>query len=158
MKTKNLALFLLMSMTASLAVANDHHAERMLSHLDENDDGQISIDEFKLPGKRMLKRADENDDGLITLDEMQSSMNKHHEERQAETQARHDKKMEALTERFANMDADGDGFVTSDEARIAAFNHMDENQDGVISKDEIKPPKGKGHHGKKGGKQSHDDD
>lgn len=155
MQTKNLAFFILISMTTSLAIANDHHADRMLSHLDENDDGQISVGEFKLPGKRMLKRADENDDGLITLDEMQSSINKHYEERQAKADAEHAQRLESLSDRFANMDSDGNGAVTQEEARIAAFDRMDENQDGVISKDEIKPPKGRGH---QGGNKSHNRD
>ena len=90
---------------------------------------------------------DENDDGLITLDEMQSSMNKHYEERQAKADAEHAQRLESLSDRFANMDSDGNGAVTQQEARMAAFNRMDENKDGVISKDEIKPPKGRGHRG-----------
>jgi Ca2+-binding EF-hand superfamily protein len=50
--------------------------ERMLEHLDENDDGSISADE--LPdtterAERMISRADANDDGTVSAEEFEEA-------------------------------------------------------------------------------------
>ena len=44
-----------------------------------------------------------------------------------------------MAERFSKQDLDGDGQITRDEMRLAAFTRMDENQDGFLSAEELKP-------------------
>ena len=41
---------------------------------------------------------------------------------------------------------DGDGSLTSEESRLAAFERMDENNDGYISASEIKHPRQRDRH------------
>jgi len=45
-----------------------------------------------------------------------------------------------MDEMFKSMDTDGDGAVTVDEARAAAFHRMDKNGDGFLSADEFRRP------------------
>ena len=129
----------------SQGLAKDRHAQRMLNHLDQDGDALISADEFGDKEVRMFKHADLNNDDTITLEELQMQIERRTEEHQQEMVARHDKIVLRMSEHFARLDSDGDGNLTAEEARLAAFNRMDSNDDGYISVDEIKRPQHRRH-------------
>ena len=136
------SLPLLLVIFTSAAFADNHgHGERAIQHLDDDGDGVISIEEFRTPNGRMLKRADMNCDGMITRDEIEQ----HHTARSAEMEQeqadRFVRRQERMDAHFAEMDSDGDGSITTDEARFAMFSRMDKNNDGYLSADEIKRPR-----------------
>lgn len=136
-----LILPITLSLLTNQSLAENRHASRMLHHMDQNGDELISIEEFRGPGKRnIFDRADLDGDGTVTLTEWQTHFsdlaNKHQR-----SQEIHREEMESrMSARFAKMDINNDGWVTADEARLAAFHRMDENDDGFISVDEIRPP------------------
>lgn len=59
-------------LTAASSERMAKRAERMLSHMDKNDDGVLQADEMKPRGanaERMISHADSNDDGEISQEE-----------------------------------------------------------------------------------------
>ena len=126
-------VFLIAGAVAMPAMADGHGdhrkgGERMknaVKHMDANNDGAISFDEFKMPEGRDAPemRMDVNGDGEITRDEVS----------QIATQL-----TEEALDRFDALDADGDGVVTKGERRRAAFNRMDGDGDGQITKAEFR--------------------
>ena len=126
-------MFLIVGAVAMPAMADGHGdhrkgGERMknaVKHMDANNDGAISFEEFRMPEGRDAPemRMDANGDGEITRDEVS----------QAATQ----RTEEALTH-FDTLDADGDGVVTQSERRRAAFDRMDGDGDGQITKSEFR--------------------
>ena len=132
-----------------LSVLADHeegrHGKRMskiMSHLDKDESGTISLSEFQMPEGRDAPdmRMDLNDDGTISRDEVAEAISQHSEKALA---------------RFDEADLDGNGVVTSDERRQAAFNRIDSDADGQITKSEMRKARkemGKRmkRHGKKG--------
>ena len=139
----------LAALALPLSATADHedgrHGKRMskiMSHLDKDESGTISLSEFQMPEGRETPdmRMDLNDDGTISRDEVAEAINQHSEKALA---------------RFDEADLDGNGIVTSDERRQAAFNRIDGDGDGQITKSEMrKARKGMGkrmkRHGKKG--------
>ena len=119
-----------MSMSAA---ADDHgkhpkQGKRMakaMTHLDANDDGVISFDEFRLPADRGAPemRMDSDGDGALTRDEVSN----------AATQ-----RVDEALARFDASDADGNGVVTIEERRQMAFNRMDADGNGEISNGELR--------------------
>lgn len=132
-----------------LSALADHedggHGKRMskiMSHLDKDESGTISLSEFQMPEGRDAPdmRMDLNDDGTISREEVTQAVSEHSEK--------------ALS-RFDQADLDGNGVVTSEERRQAAFNRIDSDADGQITKSEMAEARkemGKRmkHHGKKG--------
>ncbi len=111
--------------------------------LDTDGDGLISESEFRFPGERMLRHADTDGDGTVTSEEMAQA-----QAEQAERMSEHQAQAQAeANERFAAMDADGDGAVTTEEARAHAFAQVDEDGDGYISREERRAM---GHRGNRG--------
>jgi len=126
-------MFLIAGAVAMPAMADGHGdhrkgGERMknaVKQMDANNDGDISFDEFRMPNGRDAPemRMDANGDGEITRDEVS----------QVATQ-----RTEELLTRFDALDADGDGVVTQNERRRAAFNRMDGDGDGQITRSEFR--------------------
>ena len=139
-----LALFAALFTSQALA-GPDGHGRMMIEHLDTDGDGLISIEEFRTPRGRRFEEADLDGDGIVT----QAEMTQHHEARAAEHEkerlAKRDKKMARLNEHFAELDLNGDGGVTAEEAKQAIFNRLDKNGDGYISADEAKPHRDRMH-------------
>ena len=114
-----------------LSALADHedgrHGKRMskiMSHLDKDESGTISLSEFQMPEGRDAPdmRMDLNGDGSISRDEVRDAINQHSDKALA---------------RFDEADLDGNGVVTSEERRQAAFNRIDSDADGQISESEM---------------------
>ena len=113
-----------------------HGKNKFMSFFDTNQDGSVTLEEFKDASANRFKRMDTNGDGKISADEFESYV--------SERRAEH-KKM-----RYAAMDTNKDGNVSKEEylqARRAHAEHkfmrMDKNGDGVLSPDEFASCKGK---------------
>ena len=141
MNIKLLIILISLAIFSGPTVAQkDRHGERLISHLDEDGDELISIEEFRAPEQRMLKHADLNEDGAVTLDELQQHMAEQAARRQEEHEARKSEMQRRMAKHFAELDTDGDGSVTAEEAKLAVFGRMDKNGDGFLAADEIKRP------------------
>lgn len=120
---------------------------RMLDRMDANDDGQITLDEFRGPGRRgagLPGHADSDGDGNISIDEL----NLHLDEREVRQTERMAEARARTTEHFAAADSNGDGMVTPEEARAGAFARLDSNGDGALTREEMRAAKGKRGHRK----------
>ena len=132
MKQLYSVLVLAVGVVAMPALADGHGdhrkgGERMgkaVKQMDANNDGAISFEEFRMPEGRDAPemRMDANGDGEITREEVSNVATQRTEE---------------ALDRFAALDADGDGVVTQGERRRAAFNRMDGDGDGQITKSEF---------------------
>jgi Ca2+-binding EF-hand superfamily protein len=100
--------------------------------LDSDGDGRVSRDEFRPPeerrGPRLFERADANNDGMVSRDEMQAAIDAAGDKQQR-------MQGKALT-RFDAMDLDGNGMVSSEEAKSYAFTRADADGDGYITEAE----------------------
>lgn len=102
-----------------------------IARFDQDGDGLVSRDEFGAPverrGPRMFERADLDGDGSVTFEELQTSLSE-----------RADEKASFASERFGEMDQNGDQVLTLDEVLNHGFNRADSNGDGYISEDEAR--------------------
>ena len=144
----------LSALALPLSATADHedgrHGKRMskiMSHLDKDESGTISLSEFQMPEGRDAPdmRMDLNGDGRLSRDEVADAISQHSEKALA---------------RFDEADLDGNGVVTSDERRQATFNRIDSDADGQITKSEMRKARkemGKRmkRHGKKGKSSMH---
>lgn len=105
--------------------------DKMIEKLDANDDGKLSLEEFK-SHNRMFEKADANDDGTLSSDELSKIK---------ENRPRAARMLERL-------DRNHDGTITKGEIGEAGTEHfrrLDSNNDGQIVKGEFlsfKPGKG----------------
>jgi Ca2+-binding EF-hand superfamily protein len=156
MKTTQIVLFALAaSLLVSAPLLADGHGEgrghgktkwsgqhevrgkAMLEKLDSNNDGTVSIVEINQMGAKRAAEIDANNDGKITQTEIDTHRAQQREARQAARKAA----------RFAKLDSNGDGIVTTAEfssAQTARLVAMDTDKNGVISADEAKAKRG--HH------------
>lgn len=108
--------------------ANDQspppHADKIMSRLDSNGDGVLTLDEFHEPrgAWQRFDDLDSNNDGALTLEEVTQVAD------QRAIQHR-----ERLTGLFRQNDLDGDGRVTESERKQAAFDRLDADHDGMLS-------------------------
>ena len=103
----------------------DRRMNKVMSTLDTNEDGVISIDEFRLPEGREPRemRMDIDGDGAVTRDEVERAVAERSEE--------------ALT-RFDELDSDGNGRITTEERRTQVFAQIDRDNDGQLSPSEMR--------------------
>jgi Ca2+-binding EF-hand superfamily protein len=142
---KVIKIFALILLAGGAMTAFGRPEDRMMDKFDSDGDGMISAEEFQPPRDRgMMEHMDANNDGAVTMEEINQQIADHQikmAERQAEMTAR-------VQEFFSNADTDGDGSVTGEEAREAAFNRIDENGDNYLTEKELrnaKPPHGGRH-------------
>jgi Ca2+-binding EF-hand superfamily protein len=128
---------LFLGLSATAIAEPDGKGKHRFDRFDLNGDGYLSFEEFTppghepehKPGHKPGHRADLDENGEITREEMTT----HIAERNLEISER-------ANRRFDQMDADGDGVVTSQEAKEAAFYRLDKDQDGFLSAAELKHP------------------
>jgi Ca2+-binding EF-hand superfamily protein len=139
----------LAALALPLSVLADHEEGRdgkrmskIMSHLDTDENGTISLSEFQMPEGRDAPdmRMDLNGDGTISRDEVTEAASQHSEKALA---------------RFDDADLDGNGVITPDERRQVAFNRIDSDADGQLTQSEMRKARkemGKRmkRHGKKG--------
>jgi Ca2+-binding EF-hand superfamily protein len=102
-------------------------ADARFARMDKNGDGQLSGDELGGPGRHgggMMMAADTNHDGVITRAEYDAQ----------------------AADRFAKLDANGDGQVSPDEMK-AAMGRMRGGQDGAAPHPAAQGPMGHHRHG-----------
>ena len=149
MKTHNLLKTMLPGVVLSAIAINSYAnpAERMLSKLDTDEDGLISMAEFQAGEGGPFSRMDNNSDGAVTLDEIRHNMSERIAEHQQEISERQADRQDRIEAHFTQADEDGDGVVTIDEAKLAAFTHMDQDADGYLSSQEVKNTRLRHHKG-----------
>ena len=152
MTLKSITAAVLLVATSGAFAEHSQRAERMISRLDQNGDSLVSLEEFQMRrgrGSGMLERADTDDDGVVTIAEIAAR----HAERMAEAEARRKEANERFQSFVADLDSDGNGIVSDEEARVATFNRMDSDDDGFLSADEMRPPRHGHRHGRGHGEQ-----
>jgi len=158
---KKLTLLVLLGGLSQAAVAQEH--KNPLEMMDSDGNGTVSFNEFQENGPNLVSRADADEDGFLSLEEFMSqwpgrrgqpeaSLDDSDEASQTGQQRR--EKFEArMTARFQEMDLDGDDLLSAVEVSEANFLRMDSDNNGALDADELRPPRGKGPRGNKGGKQ-----
>ena len=145
------------SVFAITALAADHEARSQdaISTLDSDGDGVVSFAEFQEGESRGLSRLDSDQDGVITMDEFLNSRPgprmrnrdqndgdrpqlENREERRAEMQ---EMMAQCALVQFQEMDLDGDETVSIDEFQQASFLRLDRDNNGVLTAEEIRPPR-----------------
>lgn len=149
---------------ASMAADGSGPGRPTIESLDSNGDGVISFVEFQESGSNALARLDADQNDVLTLDEFLNSRpmrgprfdnrngnasgdNEEFTERREQMRERMAARM---TEQFHAMDTDGDEMVTLAEFQEANFERMDRNGDGVLSAEELEPPRRGGRRGRGG--------
>tara|TARA_Y100000310_G_C20647466_1_gene797444 strand:- start:1745 stop:2095 length:351 start_codon:yes stop_codon:yes gene_type:complete len=98
----------------------------LMQRLDSDGDRRISLEEFKQPKENQFSKMDDNDDGELTLKEMQKFQRRQLEER--------------IEKQFASLDSNGDKRVTAEEMRQDRFANMDKDGDGYLTPPELMDP------------------
>lgn len=151
-KTKLALSFAIMSVSATSFAQDDKDPMAML---DSDGDGNVSFAEFQENGFKGIARIDLDENGVLTLDELlnagprqrgrrgnqenDTEQDSANEERREQRRA---KMAERITQSFQEMDLDGDEVVSSAEFNEANFLRMDKDSNGVLSADELRPPRG----------------
>ena len=142
---------------AGTALAADDKGPRstLLETLDVNGDGLVSLIEFQDRENNILAQLDTDANGVLTLDEFinaRPDMGRRgnrpgdgQRQPDAEQVARmQEMRTERATERFQQMDTDGDEIVTLEEFQAGNFAELDRNDDGVLDAEEMRPPRMRG--------------
>jgi Ca2+-binding EF-hand superfamily protein len=144
--------------------ARDARGGWMLQRHDADGDGAITLREYQAAGETLFARLDANGDGRLSAEEMAAAgarWGKENRREGAESRSgqRADKHAERLARmeehranRFAAMDANGDGYISRaefDDARMARFSALDVNGNGVIDADELPTRHAHHKHGKR---------
>lgn len=150
-----LALGCLGFAATTFAADGTEHGQRGLAALDTDDDGRISFEEFSVRQADALARLDSDGNGVLTIDEFLNGRpgprmgngtgrrgrggdnppSDFNAERRAEMQAM---MSERATERFQEMDSNGDKIVTLDEFTEANFFNLDSDNNGILTGSELR--------------------
>lgn len=163
-----------LALTSVAFGADNDRRGNPLANLDTNEDGVVDFVEFQENSMDPLARIDSDGDGQLTLDEYLSGrpgpgqgrggfggnpagQGKPNAEQIAEIE---EMMLERATERFSEMDLDGNGLVSRLELLEANFLRMDDDNDGVLSVQELRRrgPNGPGRGGRgerRGGPERH---
>ncbi len=122
----------------------------MLQRLDTDGDGLVSLQEFQAAGQARFASLDADGDGFISADEFAAGRRgpgKAEAGKADGPRAEHraERMQQFREQRFASLDADGDGRVSRaefDQQHMARFSALDANGNGVIDADE--------HHARRG--------
>ena len=132
-------LFTTSLLVASLATpALASRAGKMLERIDQDDDGKISLEEFRAQEPRWIKHLDSNEDGAVSLEEITQQHAEKSAKMMAKMAAHRAKAQAAIEEKFTAVDTNQDGLVTRAELHLEAFNRLDEDEDGFLTKEELK--------------------
>jgi len=149
-----------------------HRHGAMIERLDTDKDGKVSLAEFKANASVAFKAFDADGNGQVTKDEIKARREAFKEARKAvhdAAKADRAKAREALRaggpymlpgagRMFEKADTDKNGTLSEAEVLAVAekaFERRDTNKDGAIDTADARPgKKGKGHHGKDGGKRA----
>jgi Ca2+-binding EF-hand superfamily protein len=111
-------------------------APKPRSSPDINRDGVVDVNEFVTFETAPIWELDINRDGRIALEEWLRAAARWHEH---STHPAYLQRRASMTERFRQIDANKDGFISFGEARamaIAQFERMDLNRDGMLTPEE----------------------
>jgi len=146
----------ILGLSTSLLAADDNGVSRIgLEALDTNGDGVISFAEFQESDRSRLSRIDTDQNGVLTIDEFLNARpvgNRRRQEQQEEQSntngdaserraAMREMMAQRATERFNELDVNGDETVTLAEFQEASFDMMDRDGDGVLSESELRRPR-----------------
>lgn len=126
-----------------------------MAMLDSDGDGNVSFAEFEENDFNPIARIDLDENGVLTLDELLNAGSRQRGRRnsqesdsqpdaanEASREERRAKRTQRITESFQEMDLDGDEVVSVSEFNEANFLRMDKDGNGVLSPDELRPPRG----------------
>ena len=132
-------LIVALLIVASLATpALASRAGNMLERIDQDDDGKVSLEEFRAQEPGWIKHLDSNEDGAVSLEEITQQQAERAAKMREKMATRRENIQAAMEERFTATDTNQDGLVTSTELHLAAFNRLDEDEDGFLTKQELK--------------------
>lgn len=130
-----------------------HGKGSFIQRYDQNDDDQVTADEFEQARQARYDLTDENGDGLVDVDEyVQEYANR----LDKKLEKMRKKKLKWAKKRFGKLDKDENGEISFEEYQASGqkmFSRHDTNEDGVVSESDPKPKKcrkgkhkrGKGH-------------
>lgn len=110
--------------------------------IDTDQDGKITQAEMDAHTAAKFSEADTDGDGKLSSEEVLARMQARAEEREAQRAEKRAERMAKGAERmFERRDADGDGFLSAEEAKPPKsgdmFARLDTDEDGAISKEEL---------------------
>ena len=114
------------AVTLSAAAQPRGGPDQIIDRLDQDGDLKLSMDEFDMPRRGRergpLASADGHGDGNVSRAELQTHL---------------DQRSEMAFEQFDQADLDGNGTLSEDERKLAAFSRIDVNSDGYIDAAEL---------------------
>ena len=127
-----------------------HGKGSFIQRYDQNDDAQVTADEFEQARRARYDLTDENGNGLVDVDEyVQEYANR----LDKKIEKMRKKKLKWAKKRFGKLDKDENGEISFEEYQASGqkmFSRHDTNEDGVVSESDPKSKKchkGKHKHG-----------
>jgi hypothetical protein len=116
----------------------------MFQRLDTDGDGLVSLQEFQAAGEARFASLDADGDGLISAEEFSAGRRGSGTAEAGKAygpraEHRAERMQQFRDQRFASLDADGDGHISRaefDQQHMARFNALDANGNGLIDADE----------------------
>ncbi|MFT6296175.1 MAG: Ca2+-binding EF-hand superfamily protein [Glaciecola sp.] len=161
MNRLKLAMTLGLMSVSSALTAQEHRGT--FETFDSDGNGSVSFAEFQENDINLLGRLDTDGNGVLTIDEFLNASsgrgprrgNGNHGENSDQTneEQRADRRAnmtERATVAFQEMDIDGDEVVSVAEFQQANFLRMDRDSNGVLTAEELRPPRGQRGKGPRG--------